>query len=201
MPIAPFAVLLGLAAGLVARPGGRRPAPVRALPVLAAGWLLDTALDVTRVPAPGALAALAAAAMLLAVLANLRQVGATVVAVGLAANLAVVAANGAVPVRAAALAAVGAGTERPGGGRELEDGATRLAVLGDVVPLPGVPLVVSFGDLVALVGLVDVSANYVRARRRRRGGVVVDLRPATPAAAAADADAVPLDTRRVRSAS
>jgi hypothetical protein len=177
MLLAPLALLVGLAAGLVARPGGRRPVRARALPVLAAGWLLEVVLAVAGVPVPGALAALATAAVLAAALANLRMVGATVVALGLAADLAVLAANGAVPVRPRAMAAAGVPAADLPGGREVEGAGTRLAVLGEIVPVPGLPLVVSFGDLVALVGAADVTANAVRGRRRRRAGdaVVVHL--------------------------
>jgi Family of unknown function (DUF5317) len=163
--LAPLAVVLGAVAGLLARAGGRRPPRVRAAVLVLAGAALEVTLEVTNVAVPGGFAALAAAVLLAGVVANLRLVGAPVVAVGLAANLLVIGLNGGMPVRSDALAA--AGLAGPGGGRHVADAGTRLGVLGAIVPVPGVPLVVTFGDLVAMVGLADVTANAVRARRRR----------------------------------
>ncbi len=85
--------------------------------------------------------------------------GTGLVALGLGANALVVALNGAMPVSATAaaraevaLADVAAGLDSR---HEVADGATRLPLLGDVVPvlLPLRPEVVSPGDVLVASGL------------------------------------------------
>lgn len=108
--------------------------------------------------------------------------GTGLVALGLLANALVVVANGAMPVSADAAARAGIGTQDLLTGadprHELEDDATRLAVLGDriPVPLPLRPEVVSPGDVLVAAGLGQLvalgmtggspSAPQGRSRRR-----------------------------------
>lgn len=107
-------------------------------------------------------------------LTNVHLVGMGLVVVGTAMNLVVVAANGSMPVRAEALVAAGIAdwdelaSVELGPKHHLERADDRLTALGDVVPVPGLGHVVSFGDLVLAVGAADVVANLVRAPRRRR---------------------------------
>jgi hypothetical protein len=49
---------------------------------------------------------------------------------------------------------------------ELGDADTSLAVLGDTIPLSFAKQVMSFGDLIILVGITDVLANLLTRRRR-----------------------------------
>ena len=105
----------------------------------------------------------ASAGLLVAFLAANRGVrGTGLVALGLLANAVVVVANGAMPVseRAAARAglpptALGADLDSR---HELMDDATRLPLLGDVVPvpLPVRPEVVSPGDVLVAAGLAQL---------------------------------------------
>jgi hypothetical protein len=96
-------------------------------------------------------------------LVNLRAAGMTVVLLGLALNLAVVAANGAMPVEPRAVTAVGGHLASVDDtGHRLTDDGTRLAPLGDTLPVPGLGWVVSFGDLILLAGLVNVLFRLVR---------------------------------------
>lgn len=153
------------------------------LAALAVGWLRGGGLD--RLGAhPPARPALVGAALLVQVagtlaggplhalglavgtglvvaflLANRGLRGTGLVALGLGANALVVAANGAMPVSESAaaragvpLAAIGAGLDPR---HELRTGATRLPLLGDVVPvpLPLRPEVVSPGDVLVAAGL------------------------------------------------
>ena len=49
---------------------------------------------------------------------------------------------------------------------ELSDAGTSIASLGDTIPLSFAKQVVSFGDLIILVGIADVLANLLAQRRR-----------------------------------
>lgn len=108
--------------------------------------------------------------------ANLRVVGMAVVLTGLLANAAVILVNGAMPVDPAAV--VAAGLARPddleemdlGPARRWEGPSDRLGVLGDIIPVPPLGEVVSFGDLVLAAGLADVAFRLLRpaGRLRRR---------------------------------
>ena len=90
--------------------------------------------------------------------------GSGLVALGLLANALVVGANGAMPVSADAAARAGIGTQDLLVGsdprHELEGSGTRLAVLGDriPVPLPWRPEVVSLGDVLVAAGLGQLVA-------------------------------------------
>jgi hypothetical protein len=86
-------------------------------------------------------------ALLLAGLAqNLHFNGAFVTAFGLFLTTFVVLINGYLPLRA------DAADIEPTGLRQLETEETRIGILGDVIPLPVGPWVVSFGDLIAAAG-------------------------------------------------
>jgi hypothetical protein len=84
----------------------------------------------------------------------------------LAATLAPILANGAMPVDADALVHADAGSEVDGG-REIADDDTMLLFLGDIIPIPELHLVVSFGDLIVAAGLGAFARNAVRHRRKR----------------------------------
>ncbi|CAN5183028.1 hypothetical protein BH24ACT10_BH24ACT10_14700 [soil metagenome] len=89
--------------------------------------------------------------------------GTGLVALGLLANAVVVGLNGAMPVRLEAAARAGTGVQAVvlGDSRhELEGPATRLRLLGDVipVPLPVRPEVVSVGDVLVAAGLGQLVA-------------------------------------------
>src|SRR5690606_37241575 len=106
-------------------------------------------------------------------LRNVRTAGMSVLAIGVLANLVPTFVNNGLPVRPEAL--VVAGIVEPDeldrveqrGARRLEEPTQQLRFLGDVIPLPETSQVLSFGDLIVLVGLADVTANLTRMRRRR----------------------------------
>lgn len=167
------AVLGGLAAGLLRPPIGARGVRLhlRRLPILAVGALgsaLAQQLD-------GDLATLALAgslALLLAfVAANAHATGVAVIGCGLLLNLVAVVLNNGMPVRGSALVAADVVEESQlsttsfAGPRHLETGSDRLAVLGDVLPLPLVREVVSFGDLIVVLGAADAVRELARRRR------------------------------------
>jgi hypothetical protein len=177
-----IAIALGLVAGLVAggRPADAARHTLRWWPALAVGAAAQWVPELLDVPDAAAFGAVVASYALLAAfaVANVRLVGMPVVLVGLALNLAVILQNGGMPVRAEAVVAAGI-ADRPeevaaldfGSKRHLEDGDDRLTILGDVVPVPLLREVLSFGDLILAAGITDVVFRLlkpVRALARRR---------------------------------
>jgi hypothetical protein len=177
-----LALVLGLVIAMLRRPlsaRAGRPGLRRAelLPVGAGLHLVGAQIE-------GDLAPVVVAAALLTLLwvaaANTHLTGALVIGVGLVLNLAAVCLHQGTPVRPAALAAAGvldaadaaAGAARAervelGGGRRLERPSDVAPLLGDVLAVPRAGMVLSFGDLIVLAGLVDATADVARRRRRR----------------------------------
>jgi hypothetical protein len=93
-----------------------------------------------------------------------------VIVLGALLNGAAIAANGRMPYDPAAVEAVGlpAGIETP---KNVPAGPdTRLAGLGDVLPVPGLRKVVSVGDLLIAVGAASFVALVMRRGRREEYG-------------------------------
>jgi hypothetical protein len=181
-------VLAGLIVGLARSPAGSRTIHPRVeqIGLLAAGAGLN-ALSVLLDGTAALLALVLSLAVLIAVaVANRHITGVAVVGLGLLLNLAAVALNGGMPVRPSALVAAGAvaegepiAVEEP---RHLESPDDPIPVLGDVLPVPLTNEVLSFGDLIVIVGAADA----VRELSRRRARAVA--RPALqPLAATASA--------------
>ncbi|HSL59428.1 MAG TPA: DUF5317 family protein [Acidimicrobiales bacterium] len=159
--------LLGIARG--GRLHRLRSVRVRKLPLLVGGLGIWLAVAITAPPAPEIALATSLALLVAAAVANLHLPGMGVVAVGLLLRLAPLLLNGAVPLDADALAAADRDPTTAPPGHVLVDDAAPLAVLSQRIPVPEIGAVLSFGDLVVLVGLVDAAAHATR--RRRRGGI------------------------------
>lgn len=171
------AVLIGLAAGRLREPLGARGYRPRfshiwLLGVGAAANLVAFGLSGTGATA---LMALSLSALLGFVVANRRVTGVVVIGIGLFLNLFVTVINDGMPVRGSALTAAGVVDEADlatlelRGARHLEGPDDRLAVLGDVLPV-GLPVgreVVSFGDLIVVMGCLDAVRELARRRRPR----------------------------------
>jgi hypothetical protein len=174
-PIA-VAILIGLVAGALRR--GRLVSLTRTRLrrplLLAIAVICALAADVLDVPSPAIFAFVGLLAGIAFAGSNLLMPGMVVVGIGVAVNLLPVALNGAMPVRADALIDAGIVAEADldrvvlRGARELADSETSLEILGDVIPVPQVDQVMSFGDLIVLIGLTDVIANLMRVRRPLR---------------------------------
>jgi hypothetical protein len=95
-----------------------------------------------------------------------------VIAVGIALNALVITVNSGMPVRRDAIVAAGIADDRAiddidfGTKRHLEEPDDRLMFLGDIIPVPVLEEVLSFGDLVLAVGVADVLASLMGSRRR-----------------------------------
>ena len=178
MVVAPIAVaiLIGLVAGALRR--GRLVSLTRTRlrrPVLL-GVAVVCALgaDIVDLPSPAVFAFVGLLAGIAFAGSNLRIPGMVVIGIGVAVNLFPIALNGATPVRADALVDADIVAEADldrvvlRGARELADSETILEILGDVIPVPQLDQVMSFGDLIVLIGLADVIANLMRVRRPLR---------------------------------
>ena len=162
------AVLVGGAMGLRRTPtGAHTPRPA-----LERIWLLGVgaALHAAALLLDGGLAPLALAASLTAFIAaaaaNRHLTGMAVVGFGLLLNLTAVVLNNGVPVRQSALEQAGA-PATVDGPRHLETGSDAFGVLGDALPVPLTGNVVSFGDLIVILGAAEAVRELARRRRRR----------------------------------
>ncbi len=140
---------------------GSLPLRARALIVLA--LLVQLVGTVAGGPFHPAGLALSAVLVVTFLVCNRGLRGTGLVALGLLANAVVVGLNGAMPVRLEAAVRAGTGVQAVvlGDSRhELEGPATRLRLLGDVipVPLPVRPEVVSVGDVLVAAGLGQLVA-------------------------------------------
>ena len=168
------AIVVGLAVGLLrgGRFGNLGDAAFRLWPLLVLGIVVQGAAAFTG---DGAVAVIVVSYVLLLVFCavNLGHAGMGVVLIGIALNLVVIGINGGMPVRRDAIVAAGIADHEEvpqlefGAKRHLEDGDDRLTFLGDIVPVPGVREVLSFGDLAMSVGVAAVLANLMRTRQRQ----------------------------------
>lgn len=171
------AVLVGLVAGWLRPPLGTYAARPRFtwVPLLGAGAALNLAAYLLEGRA-ATFALVASLVLLLGFVAvNTHVTGVAVIGVGLLCNLAAVVLNDGMPVRGEALVAAGVVEEDEldtlsfAGARHLERAADTAPILGDVlpVPLPVAPEVLSFGDLIVVIGAADAVRDLARRRHRR----------------------------------
>jgi hypothetical protein len=211
MSLMPFALILGILAGLVT--GGRfsnlGERSFSLWPLLLGGAVLQVAAQSGALGDSSHLL-VAASFALLAVFAasNLRYAGMGVILVGLLMNVATVGANRGMPVQASSIVAAGivnSPTEVAAldlkAKRHVMTSADHLYWLSDIIPvrlLGG--QVLSFGDLVMCIGVVDLVANLLHPfPRRRRARTGRDTK--VPDSADDDPDDEVLDLRLWESAS
>ena len=167
------AVLLGVMAGVIRAPLGARAARIRIgrLPLLAVGAIGTAAARFVPDELAPLTMGLALAVLLGFVLGNSHVTGVVVIGCGLLLNLVAVVLNNGMPVRGEALVTAGVvdqdelATVSLGAPRHLETPSDRLAVLGDVLPIPATRDVLSFGDLIVILGVGDAMRDLARRRR------------------------------------
>lgn len=168
------AVAIGLVLGWARRGTLRTIAgtSLRRPGLLVGGVVVQTLATLVELPAGVVFVMAAHTALVAFCLANWRLTGLTVVAIGLSANLVCIGLNGGMPVRPDALVRSGLATSEDidagvalRGERHVETDSDRLVFLGDIVPLRPTRQVLSFGDLIVLVGLADVAMNLMLRRR------------------------------------
>ncbi len=145
----------------------------RAWALLAAGIVLQAAAAAAGSGAGLALLVLSYLLLLAFAAANAALVGMWLVALGVGLNLVTIAVNGGMPVRPSALVAAGVAEAHEvdhlglGAKRHLERPSDRLTATSDIVPVPVLREVLSFGDIIMSVGVADVIVHLMRPRRRR----------------------------------
>lgn len=175
------AVVVGLAVGLVAGGSlrGLGAQGFRGWGLLPAGVVLQVVPDLLSTGEDTAFVLLAASYAFLATFAvvNLHVVGMAVVFVGLVLNLIPVLANQGMPVRdeAAVAAGIVEWEDIPAiefdPKHHLETGDDRFTALADIIPVPPLREVLSFGDLVMSFGVANVLFRMLKPRGRHRAGM------------------------------
>lgn len=171
-----LAVVLGIGIGLLT--GGRlhrlTGIVVRRVPLALAGFVIPLVTIQFELSHAPVLVAVGLVCVCAFAVSNLHLIGMGVVLIGVLTNLTPILVNGHFPVDPDALVAAELAEETSvdsvvlTGGRELQQPGDRLTFLGDVIPVPATGQVLSFGDLIILIGLTDVAAHLVMRRRRRR---------------------------------
>jgi hypothetical protein len=95
--------------------------------------------------------------------ANIGLRGMSVVAIGIALNAAVITVNGGMPIRTAR------GEVATTVKHHLERPSDRLMPLADIIVVPPIRQALSFGDLIMIVGLIDVLVHRSRTTAGRKG--------------------------------
>lgn len=166
------AVVVGGSVGLLRAPTGAHTSR----PVVRRTWLvgLGAVLYAAALLLDGGIATLVMAASLTALIAaasaNRHLTGVVVVGLGLLLNLTALVLNNGMPVRQIALerAGVVAAGEVPtlGGAQHLETRSDAFGVLGDVLPISLTREVLSFGDLIVILGAADAVRELARRQSR-----------------------------------
>ena len=175
-------IIAGLLVGLAR--GGQvsniRGIQVHWWPLILIGLGLQVLADRFDVPAPVSVSVIGSFLVIVAAARNLHIKGVGIALFGSVLNLLVLVANGHVPTRLESLVAVGKVEEGIDPERvlgvgtlgELETDDTRLAFLGDIVPVPLFDDVISFGDLIVMAGVFVIAMNLTL--EKRRSGIDVD---------------------------
>jgi hypothetical protein len=190
------AVLGGLALGRLRAPAGSHAPRVhlRRLPILAVGAAANVVAQLLHGDAATLTMAGSLALLLTFAVSNLGVTGIAVIGVGLLLNLLSVVLNNGMPVSGDALVAADVveaedlDTVTFTGPRQLETSSDRFAVLGDIIPLPIARQVLSFGDLIIVVGAGDAVRDIARRRRRAPSPGAGPAYPSAITAASADHD-------------
>jgi hypothetical protein len=153
---------------------------LRWAPLLIVGLVLQTVGDQFSWGGGAAVLMVGSFLLITALGRNLHLKGMTIVSIGLLLNLTVLVFNGHIPTRFSALdkagqipeGVVASGIAKIGQVGQLETADTTLPILGDVIPIPVVNEVVSFGDLIMIAGLFVLFMNLLLLPRRT--GISID---------------------------
>ncbi|MDA3038526.1 MAG: DUF5317 family protein [Actinomycetota bacterium] len=208
MLLTPLAIALGVVLGLLR--GGSLTAlksvQVRFWPLLLVGLVLQSAEQWPDVPGRLGLYLVGVALLMAAAMLNVHFKGATITGFGLTLNLMIVLVNGYVPLRVESFKVVGgmpsdadpADYTVSNGLWRFEDDSTLLRPLGDIVPVPVVNDVISFGDLIIVAGLIVLTMHLLLRRPRRSVSIDELFLDEVADASAEPPVADPLDLRDTR---
>ena len=139
--------------------------------LLPVGLLLPVAAIESRGSTwPFVLVLLSFGCLFLFAVVNLGVTGFWLIALGLFLNALVVGVNHGMPVGHKALAHAGPQADVYAALHHSQRPSDRLLILGDVVPVSPLGQIVTFGDLVLAVGVVDVIVHLMRPPPRRKDG-------------------------------
>jgi hypothetical protein len=181
-------VAVGVAFGLLR--GGSIDGLLEARPrwwgLLASGFVLHATAEAADIPGAISLSIAGMFLLIIALMANAAIRGALVAALGVSLNLLVLVINGAVPARFEALVEAGIVDQGIARSRvtsvghllELESADSRLADLGDVIPIGVLSSVISIGDLITFSGVILIVSGLIAAKPRNRVHIDVLLGPA-----------------------
>jgi len=132
--------------------------PFRWLVLLWAGLLVQLGFDIWDPPwldSTGGLMIVLLTNLLVAAFlaANSRLPGMILATIGMTLNVVVIALNGAMPVSLRAARVAEVDIEQLGIKHEVLDPSTRLPWLADVIPVPGLAILISVGDVVLAAGI------------------------------------------------
>ncbi|MDP9075119.1 MAG: DUF5317 domain-containing protein [Actinomycetota bacterium] len=151
--------------------------PFRAWWLLIVGVGLQVLLDRVDLGGISTVAQLAGYVALLAFAAlNSAIVGMGIIAIGVACNAVAIGLNGGMPVSPSAVvsARIASDTVEPQIGYGLrhhrQRPGDRLVFLSDIIPIPELHEVVSFGDLILAIGVADTAAHLLAPRKRHLAG-------------------------------
>ena len=173
------AVGVGMLIGAFREPhGAHLRAPIVVYPaIVVLGVALQLAIGFFDPGTQGTVLGVSLAALTGFAIVNRHIPGMGVLAIGLGLNMAVVLANAGMPVRPSALVDAGVATPEtladtdPGAGRSFERSDDLVPFLGDIIPVEPLGAAMSFGDLIALMGIGTVSGELVRHARGGRSGL------------------------------
>lgn len=191
-------IVVGLGVALGLARGGRLDALRSVRPqwwgLLLGGFALQAFAENVDIGGAASLSVIGMFLLVVGLVINAHLRGALIAAFGVSLNLIVMAVNGAVPIRFEALSEAGiisSTTERAqitsvGHLLELETSNSRLASLGDTIPVGFLSSVISIGDLVTFAGVIVIISNLIAARRTV--GIEVDEMFARPVAGELDSE-------------
>ncbi|MEE9414663.1 MAG: DUF5317 family protein [Acidimicrobiales bacterium] len=174
-----LAVVVGALIGLyrggqLSNLGGLR---IESWPLLGVGVAIPLLVSWTDPPLGGLFVFIALGCLIAFALMNFTLTGMGVVAFGLFLNLIPIMVNGSMPVSAEAMVradmadSIAAATQLDlAAPRHVEQAGDHLVFLGDTIPIGLFDQVLSFGDMILLVGLATVVANSTRRRPRTEEG-------------------------------
>lgn len=163
-----LAVGLVLAFALGGRPRHLAGKSFRWWVLLPLGVVLQAIVERDGVPVPYTVLVLSYVYLLLFCLANLRHAGMGVVLIGIGLNFGVIAANHGMPVRASAVRTVQGGSAASSDvvidevKHHVERPDSKLMALADIIPVKPLDQVLSFGDLILAVGVIDLLVHLMR---------------------------------------
>ena len=100
--------------------------------------------------------------------ANLRLTGMWMVVLGFVMNAIVIGANHGMPVGRSALRTVGAHASVQSAKHHGERSSDKLTFLADIIPVTPLGEILSFGDMILAVGVIDVLVHLMRPPTRRK---------------------------------